>query len=113
MNIDLSAASGYQIVKIHDELSVISELSELRFLISGYLSEGKIYIAVSFTNISYIYSGAIAVLIDCYKKIKNVGGNLCIIESNPQILAIFRSLNLDKVIEIYPSVNELPAIVPE
>ena len=112
MNIDISADSGYQILKIQDDLSVISELSELRFLIEGYLREGKSHIAVSFTSISYIYSGAIAVLIDCYKKIKKVGGDLCIIESNPQIISIFRIMNLDKVIGIYPSANELPVLRP-
>jgi anti-anti-sigma factor len=112
MNIDISANAGYQILKIQDELSVISELTELRFIIEGYLTEGKCFIAVSFTGVSYLYSGAIAVLIDCFKKTRKVGGNLCIIESNQQILSIFRNLNLDRVIGVYPSVNELPAIRP-
>ena len=111
MNIDISIYSGYQVLKIQDDLSVISELSELRFLIEGYLAEGKSHIAVSFTNISYIYSGAIAVLIDCYKKIKKAGGDLCIIESNTQIISIFRTLNIDKVIHIYPSMHDLPVLM--
>jgi anti-anti-sigma factor len=111
MNIDISTHSGYQVLKFQDDLSVISELSELRFLIEGYLSEGKNHIAVSFTNTSYIYSGAIAVLIDCYKKIKKVDGDLCVIESNPQIVSIFRTLNIDKVIPIYASVNDIPVLM--
>jgi anti-anti-sigma factor len=112
MNIDISIFSGYQILKIQDDLSVISELSELRYLIEGYLTEDKNLIAVNFTNISYIYSGAIAVLIDCYKKIKKNGGNLCIIESNPQIISIFRTLNIDKVIPIYQSITDIPILMP-
>jgi anti-sigma B factor antagonist len=107
MNISISVNSGYQIITVEDELNIISELSELRFLIEGYISDGKNSIAVRFTNASYIYSGAIAVLIDCYKKIKNVGGDLCIIEGNPQIIDIFRMLNIDRVIHIYKSVEEL------
>jgi len=111
MNIDISTHAGYQILKFQDDLSVISELSELRFLIEGYLSEGKNHIAVSFTNTSYIYSGAIAVLIDCYKKIKKVDGDLCVIESNTQIISIFRTLNIDKVIPIYTSVSDIPVLM--
>jgi anti-sigma B factor antagonist len=112
MNIDISVNSGYQVITIEDDLSIISELSELRFLIEGYITEGKNNIAVQFTNTSYIYSGAIAVLIDCYKKIKNVGGHLCIIEGNPQIISIFRMLNIDRVIQIYKSTDDLQTAVP-
>ena len=111
MNLAISVHSGYQVITIEDDLSIISELSELRFLIEGYITEGKNCIAVSFTNTSYIYSGAIAVLIDCYKKIKNVGGDLCIIEGNPQIISIFRMLNIDRVIKIHKSVDDLQAVV--
>ena len=111
MNIDISVSSGFQVITIEDELSIISELSELRFLIEGYISEGKNNIAVRFTNTSYIYSGAIAVLIDCYKKIKNVGGDLCIIEGNPQIISIFRMLNIDRVIHIFKTADELQTVV--
>ena len=111
MNIDISVSSGFQVITIEDELSIISELSELRFLIEGYISEGKNNIAVRFTNTSYIYSGAIAVLIDCYKKIKNVGGDLCIIEGNLQIISIFRMLNIDRVIHIFKTADELQTVV--
>lgn len=110
MNIFISVNSGYQVITIEDELNIISELSELRFLIEGYITEGKNNIAVRFTNTSYIYSGAIAVLIDCYKKIKNVGGDLCIIEGNPQIISIFRMLNIDRVIHIYKSADDLQTV---
>jgi anti-anti-sigma factor len=112
MNIDISVYSGYQIIKFQDDLSIISELNELRFLIEGYLAEGKNHIAVGFANTSYIYSGAIAVLIDCYKKIKKMEGDLCVIESNPQIISIFRTLNIDKVISIYATLNDLPVLMP-
>jgi len=108
MKIDIHPRGIYQILKIEEELNVISDLSELRFLIEGYLRQGKRHIAVSFTNASYIYSGAIAVLIDCYKKIKEGNGDLCIIESHNEILQIFRFLNIDKFISIFPSEREIP-----
>ncbi|MCU0608420.1 MAG: STAS domain-containing protein [Chitinispirillaceae bacterium] len=108
MNIDLSSDGGYQIIKIQDDLSVIAELSELRYLIEGYLAEGRKNIAISFAGTSYIYSGAIAVLIDCYKRIHAAEGTLCIIESNPQIVSVFRTLHIDKVIPIYPSFEDIP-----
>ena len=112
MKIDITVNSGYQIISIEDELNIISDISELRFLIEGYITEGKNTIAVRFSNTSYIYSGAIAVLIDCYKKIKDVGGDLCIIEGNLQVISVFRILNIDRVIHIYKSIDELLTVVP-
>ena len=98
----------YQIVKVRDELSVISDLSELRFLIEGYLSQGITHIGVSFSDSSYLYSGAIAVLIDCFKKIKDSNGTLSIIEPNPEILGILKYLNITKLIPICTSEDTLP-----
>lgn len=110
MKINIGTKGAYQIIRIEEELAIISDLSELRYLICGYLNQGKRFIAVSFTNVSYIYSGAIAVLIDCYKMLIKDNGELCIIESHPEILTIFGYLNLDKIIPYYVSVEDLPQI---
>jgi len=107
---DIYSKGIYQILRIEEELNVISDLSELRFLIEGYLQQRKKHIAVSFVNSSYIYSGAIAVLIDCYKKVIKEDGELCIIEPHPELLSIFRLLHIDSFIPIYESEDDLPSI---
>jgi anti-anti-sigma factor len=108
MKIDIHAYGDYQVLRIEEELSVISDLSELMFIIQGYLQHGKRYIAVGFTTTSYIYSGALAVLINCLKKVKAEGGDLCIIEPNPEICSILKMININKVITVYQSEEELP-----
>jgi anti-anti-sigma factor len=110
MNIEIYAKGCYQILKFKEDLAVISDLSELKFLIEGYLGQGKRHIAVNFPSAAYIYSGAIAVLVDTYKKIRNEKGVLCIIEPNEDILGILRFLNLDKLITICKSEDDLPAV---
>ena len=98
----------YQILKIEDDVQVISDLSELQFLIEGYLRQGKCNIAVSFTSATYIYSGAIAVLVQCFKKIKDGRGDLCIIESKREMLSIFEHLGISKIIPVHESEDALP-----
>jgi anti-anti-sigma factor len=111
MKINISQRGTYQVLQIEEELNVISDLTELRFLIRGYLNQGKKHIAVSFINASYIYSGAIAVLIDCFKLIKEKNGDLCLVESNPDIHKILITLHLDQFVKMYLSLDELPMIV--
>ncbi|MDD5674870.1 MAG: STAS domain-containing protein [Chitinivibrionales bacterium] len=112
MKINIYTCGKYQVLKFVEDLKVVSELSELQFLIEGYLKQGKKNIAVSFTDSSYIYSGAIAVLIACYKIVKNQGGDLCILEPNPDILSILTFLNINRLIAIYESEFALPDYVP-
>lgn len=113
MKIEVFQHGMYQVIRIEDKLDVISDLSELRFLIQGYLNQGKSYIALSFTNASYIYSGALAMLIDCFKKIMDKKGELCLVESQPEILTIFRFLHIDQFIPVYGSLDDLPGMTAE
>jgi anti-anti-sigma factor len=110
MRIEMHSHGDYQVLRVEDELAVISDLSELTFLIEGYLRHGKRHIAVGFTTTSYIYSGAVAVLINCLKKIRDEGGDLCIIEPNPEMLSILNLININKIIAIYESENDLPEL---
>ena len=108
MNIDLSTSGYYQIIRIDEDLTVISDLAELRYLVKGYVSEGKRYIAVAFTNASYFYSGALAVLIECYRELAKGNGDLCIIEANENLKSIFRILKIDTILNVYDTEDDLP-----
>jgi anti-anti-sigma regulatory factor len=109
MRLDIHTCGLFQIVQIEDELEIITDLSELKFLIDGYITQGKHRIAVSFTDTSYIYSGAIAILLDCHKKLSQYDdGILCVLEPNKDIKTIFALLHIDKILRIYDSENDLP-----
>jgi anti-anti-sigma factor len=108
VKIETYAHGKYQVLRIQADDNNISNISELKDLIIGYLNRGKIDIAVSFCDASYIYSGAISVLVDCYKKIEERGGSLCILEPNPGLFDILETLNIDRVINIYVSEQYLP-----
>ncbi|MBD3390572.1 MAG: STAS domain-containing protein [Chitinivibrionales bacterium] len=109
MKMEITTRGYYQILRIEEELAVIADLSELTYLVKGYLKQGKRHIAVSFTDASYIYSGALAVLIECYKELSEGEGELCIIEPNQNLKDIFASLNINKVLNVYESEEDLPA----
>ncbi|MBD3343868.1 MAG: STAS domain-containing protein [Chitinivibrionales bacterium] len=107
VRIETYSRGPYQILRINGGNS-ITDLSELRDLVSHYLDKGKRKVAVSFSSASYIFSGALKVLIDCYNKIADLGGDLCIIEPNPSLFDTLEMLNIDRVIGIYVSEDYLP-----
>lgn len=109
MRIDIHQHGSYTVLRIVDDLSIITDLSELQFLIDGYIKQKKYKIAVGFSESSYIYSGAVVVLLNCHKQLSTVeDGKLCIIEPNKDIQAIFEALNLDLVFDIYMKEDDLP-----
>ncbi len=109
MFIETYSKGKYQVLRLKDEKERISDLSELNDLVNGYVNRGKLNIAVSFSDASYIYSGAIAVLIKCHQLISSKGGSLCIIEPNPSLFDVLETLNIGRVINIFVSEDFLPS----
>lgn len=107
MKIETYTKGVFQILKVSGQQH-ISDLSELKDLITGYLQRGIVNIAVNFCDASYIYSGAITVLIDCYKKVKQKGGVLCILEPDPGLFDILEMLNITRVITVFNDEDSLP-----
>jgi anti-anti-sigma factor len=107
MRIEVYTHGIYRVLKISDKL-VISQLEELRILIAGYVAQGETHIAVNFTDASYLYSGAIAALVSCYKLLSDKNGELCILEPKPEMMELLNQIGIDSLIKIYASENNLP-----
>jgi anti-anti-sigma factor len=108
IKIEVYNRGKYRIVKIRSPMNVISDLTELNALITGYLKSGFENIAVSFTDSSYLYSGAVSVLINCFKMVREHGGDLCILEPNANLLDLIMQMNIDSIIDVYSHEDELP-----
>ena len=108
MKIETYEKGVYQIIRVQEENQTINHLDELRDLITGYIKRGKVHIALSFCDASYIYSGAVSVLISCYRRVKEHKGSMCIIEPDPGLFDILETLNINNVIKIFVSEEYLP-----
>lgn len=108
MEIEVYRRGIYQVIKIKEELSVIADLSELQFLVEGYIKQGRTHICVGFTDASYFYSGAVGVLVSIIKRFSNGENEFCIIEPNSELKRVFSLLNIDQLLKIYDSEEDLP-----
>jgi anti-anti-sigma factor len=107
MKIELYSSGVYKVLKISD-YEIISHLEELRYLVDGYLAEKEKHIAISFSNTSYLYSGAVAALVSCLKKLKDANGDMCILEPNGEIYELLSQMGISQIMPIYTSESELP-----
>lgn len=107
MNIKIYPCGIYQILEIGGQI-VIPQLEELRHLITGSIANGQNFIAIRFTDAAYLYSGAIAVLISCFKQVKDMQGDLCLLEPKKEMVDLLRQMGIDRLIPIYAAMECLP-----
>ncbi len=99
----------FMVIDISDEFTVIADLQELDIFIDGLINQGHLFIALRFEKISYIYSGAISVLLKNIKKIRNKKGEICLLEPNREVNDVIRIANLHNILNIFNSDEELLA----
>jgi len=97
----------YMVIEISDEFTVVADLQELEIFIDGLIIHNQRYLALRFHLISYIYSGALAVLVKIAKKFNSQMGEICLLEPNYQVNDIIKITNLDSVIAVYNSEEAL------
>ncbi len=66
----------------------------------------KIQLIVDFSNVQFLTSSVLGLLIRVSKKVYETDGKLRLCSIAPKILEIFKITRLDKIFEIYPDVDE-------
>ena len=64
-----------------------------------------------FSDISFMDSSGIGMVIGRYKLIKSYGGNVVIITSNPSVEKILTMSGIHRIIDIYPTLNQVPDVI--
>jgi hypothetical protein len=107
MDIDIYKKGKYQVLRLKEDVGLNTDLVELKSVIEQQLAQGITYIAIAFTQQSYLYTKSIAVLISCSEIIKDASGHLAIIEANKDILDILSVIDFDKMISMFATEAEL------
>jgi anti-sigma B factor antagonist len=77
------------------ELEVSRELGKLA-------DAGHTQILLNLTNVRYVSSSVLAKLLSLKRRLTQASGTLKVCGIHPDLLAVFRTANFDRVFEIYP-----------
>lgn len=113
MKISIATVGSCVLITVCNKIKIITELTELKTVIEQTLAQNNKNIAVCFSDAQYLYSGALSVLISCYRMIKDNGGDLCIVEPHPKIYDLLLQMSIDKLIRIYRSLEDFVKERPE
>ncbi len=93
------------IISLQGEVDVYTA-PQLKQQMIVLLEQGAREIIVDLTNVDYLDSTALGVLIGGLKRLREVDGNLALICPNARIRRVFEITGLDKIFDIYNSEDE-------
>ena len=107
MLIKSSDKHGYRLLTIEQDTFTAEHVEELQSLISENLRNKVLRIALSLTPATYPYSQIISLLVKCTRQIEEAGGSLVVVQPNRMFHDVCRKLNLDAVLKIVLSEEDL------
>lgn len=107
MRIEESSRHGYRVIRVTEDIVLTSDVGELREHLEKALQKGEKRVALGFTPNSYLYTEAIAVLVQCFELIQDAGGKLAIINPNEDILDVLRIAGFLDLVAVVKTEDEL------
>lgn len=105
MEIEIINYKGAKVMEISGDIDMYTS-PELRQELMGLLHKKFSPVLVDFKKVSYIDSSGIATFVEALKVIKTYGGRLKFFSIPCRIIEIFNFSKLDKVFEIYRTIDE-------
>jgi anti-sigma B factor antagonist len=113
--VDLSITSedrgGATVVHVGGEIDVYTA-PVLREHLDEHISAGRHHLVVDLGGVSFMASTGLGVLVGRLKLVRVTDGTLRLVCSSDRILNVFSITGLDKVFQIFPSVDEALAGSP-
>ncbi len=105
MRIETADSSGARIISISGDIDMYSS-PELRKELMSIVQKKVSPLLVDFRGVSYIDSSGIATFVEGLKGMMKYGGKLKFVGIPEKIMEIFCFAKLDKVFEIYGTMND-------
>jgi anti-anti-sigma factor len=107
MDIGRRDKCGVSVIDVVGKIDRLTDSNVLRSYINTLAEKDERIIALNLSQVTYLDSGALNVLIYCQNVLSKLGGRLVIIiESNEYVYDVLNVVGFDKLINIYPSEKE-------
>ena len=105
MTIEFVNYRGKKVIALSGDIDMYSS-PDLRRELMTLIKKKANFLFIDFTSVSYIDSSGIATFVEGLKYMKSYGGRLRLFCLPDRIVEIFRFSKLDRVFEIYGSIDD-------
>lgn len=109
--IDTVTESGLPVVRASGELDVVAA-PELREALSAMPADGQVNVIVDLGRATFVDSSVLGILVGALRRAKDRQGDLWVACASPPVLTVLRVTNLDRVMQVRPTVADVVAEIP-
>ncbi|MGE5396880.1 MAG: anti-sigma F factor antagonist [Chitinophagales bacterium] len=107
MHVTMNTVQDTLMVRIEGELD-LAVADSLRDQIDSRLKHDRVQtLILDFDGVSFLDSSGLGVIIGRYKKMKNSGGQMCIIRTCPAVFRVLEFSGITKIIPVYETEKEV------
>jgi anti-anti-sigma factor len=106
MDIGTRTYNDFQVVELIGKIDRLKDSIVLKSYVNALLEKDCTRIALNLSEVTYLDSGALNVLIYSHNMLKKRNGNLVLIEPNEYVKDVLEVVGLDKLVKIYPTEEE-------
>jgi anti-sigma B factor antagonist len=104
--------AGHHVIAVRGEIDLFTA-PELKQALTDAIEGGQRRVAIDLTEVSFLDSTALGVLIGAVKRLRSRGGALAIVNTEPSIAKTFEITGLDQIFTIVPSREEALAALDD
>lgn len=97
--------SGVAVVQVRGDID-FREMVEIKKTIGSYLMADKKNVVISLAQVDHVNYLSIGVLVGSLRLLRNVGGDIKLAGTQPQVRQIFQVTGMDEFFEDYATVEE-------
>ncbi len=79
---------------------------DLQAVLDAQLDDGHVHLIVNMTDISYISTSGLKVLVNAWRRARDASGNVALVGLKPQILEVFETVGFDQIFSIFDTTDE-------
>ncbi len=106
MNIGIREKQAFHILDIAGKISKIKDSVNLKVFIKELIDKNILNVAINLSNVTYLDSGALNVLIYSYNTLIKNKGTLVLIHPNEYVRDVCEVVGLNKIVKIYSTEEE-------
>ncbi|MDR0307174.1 MAG: STAS domain-containing protein [Chitinispirillales bacterium] len=97
---------GFHIIDVVGKIDRLKDSIVLKSYMNSLIGKKIVRVALNLSQVTYMDSGALNVLLYCHNALKKNGGNLVLIELNEYVRDVLEVVGLTKIVTIYSTEEE-------
>ena len=99
---EVHSRGDYKIVRIKEALEIMADAPSLKTELVDLIKRTDTrFVALDMSNVSFIYSDVLGVIISVATMLRKKEGNLCMFGINDELIELIKSVHLDDLIDVY------------